>query len=84
MKKLFLIFLFFTSCKKPPETLYIEYDFIIKEKVKMDERFYIRSITDSVLRCSAEQVIGWDEGDTIPMKMALTGFMRGEHTINKK
>ena len=83
MKKLlFIALLLLFSCKEE-EVTYLEYDFIIKEKVEKSNKFYIRSTKDSVLTCSAAQFIGWDKGDTIPMKIVQNGFWRGEHLLDK-
>jgi hypothetical protein len=82
--KITLLLLLLTSCVEPEPQRFGYYDFIVKEKVILENGYYIRSTKDTVLPCSAEQYIGWDVGDTIPMKIVQNGFFEGRHLLNIK
>jgi hypothetical protein len=84
MKKLLIILSIITlnGCKEKQPDTFVQYNFIVKEKVSLNGDFYIRSSKDVVLPCSAKQYIGWDVGDTIPMKLITSGFYGGTHVLD--
>lgn len=86
MKKLILILLLtlgLTSCKERELDRYIEYDFIISEKVILNGEYFVKSTDDGVLQCDAIQYIKWEVEDTLQMKYYLNGFKRNMHFLNK-
>lgn len=87
MRKYILIIItivFTISCKERPPTTYLDYDFIIEEKVEKKDDFYIRSTEAVVHQISIKQFIKWKVGDTIKMRIVQDGFFKGTHVIRIK